>query len=238
MGFAERRQLVEKRMGQMDAGRALSLARHRLNAAIESAIGRFAGGDCLDCGAGLSPYESVLGATADEVTIVDIEDRSGRVDVLADIQDMPQIADGAFNTVLCTQVLEHVPHPRRALGELARVLAAGGVLIASVPHLSAIHEAPNDFFRYTEFGLRSLAEEAGLEVVELTPTGGILSFLGHGLSVALMTTLGTLPGLFHAVRLINYGLLVRLAEPLDRWFGMAGRYPCDYVLVARKPVVT
>lgn len=238
MGFAERRQVVERRMGQLHAGRALSLARHRLNSCIESAIGRFAGGDCLDCGAGLSPYDAVLASKADDVTVVDIEDRSGRVDVLADIQDMPHIGDETFDTVLCTQVLEHVPHPRRAMGELARVLAPGGSLIASVPHLSAIHEAPNDFYRYTEFGLRSLAEEAGLEVVELTPTGGIISFLGHGLSVALMTTLGTLPGLFHVVRLLNYGLLVRLAEPFDRWFGMTRRYPCDYVLVARKRVMT
>lgn len=36
MGFAERRQVVERRMGQLHAGRALSLARHRLNS-IESA---------------------------------------------------------------------------------------------------------------------------------------------------------------------------------------------------------
>ncbi len=42
-------------------------------------------------------------------------------------------ADGTFDLVLCCEVLEHVPHPEKALSELRRVLRPGGVLIASVP---------------------------------------------------------------------------------------------------------
>ena len=46
--------------------------------------------------------------------------------------------DGAFGTVLCTEVLEHIPDPSTALREFQRVLQPGGVLIGSVPARSAI----------------------------------------------------------------------------------------------------
>jgi SAM-dependent methyltransferase len=122
------------------------------------------------------------------------------------------------------------------MAELARVLAPGGHLILSVPHLSAIHEAPNDFFRYTRFGLESLCRAVGLEAVEVSATSGLVAFIAHGLSVGLMASVGSIPGFFHPIRLLNELILIRLAGVIDRVIGFAGRYPCDYVLVARKQV--
>jgi SAM-dependent methyltransferase len=61
----------------------------------------------------------------------------GHVAVEGDIEAMP-FADGTFATVLCTEVLEHVPYPETALGEIHRVLRPGGTLIGSVPARSAI----------------------------------------------------------------------------------------------------
>ena len=46
--------------------------------------------------------------------------------------------DGSFATVLCTEVLEHVPHPDAALREIGRVLRPGGLLVGSVPCRSLI----------------------------------------------------------------------------------------------------
>jgi SAM-dependent methyltransferase len=62
---------------------------------------------------------------------------SGHIAVEGDIEDMP-FADATFASVLCTEVLEHVPHPESALDEIHRVLRPGGVLIGSVPARSAI----------------------------------------------------------------------------------------------------
>jgi SAM-dependent methyltransferase len=236
MGFTQRRQTVEQRLSAAGSLHRLSLARFRLEARLASSINAVVRGRCLDCGAGRSPYAPLLAATADRVTVVDIEDRSGHVDVIADIQDMPQLGNASFDSVLCTQVLEHVPEPARAMAELSRVLVPGGHLIVSVPHLSAIHEAPNDFFRYTRYGLESLCRGAGLEVVDVSATAGLVAFLAHGASVGLMTSLGAVPGLFHPTRLFNELILIRLAGVIDRIIGLPGRYPCDYVLVARKRV--
>jgi ubiquinone/menaquinone biosynthesis C-methylase UbiE len=54
-----------------------------------------------------------------------------------DIESMP-FADATFETVVCTEVLEHVPHPESALAEMRRVLRPGGLLLGSVPARSWI----------------------------------------------------------------------------------------------------
>ncbi len=50
----------------------------------------------------------------------------------ADIEALP-FADGSFDGVICSEVIEHVDAPRRALIEVTRVLAPGGRLALSVP---------------------------------------------------------------------------------------------------------
>ncbi len=53
-------------------------------------------------------------------------------DVAADLTDLP-FADGAFDVVLSSHVLEHIPDDRAAIGELARVLRPGGWAVIMVP---------------------------------------------------------------------------------------------------------
>ena len=71
--------------------------------------------------------------------------------------------DGAFDTVLSVQVLEHTPDPGALIGEMSRVLAPDGVLILSAPFQFKLHEQPHDYFRYSPHGLRTLCEAADLE---------------------------------------------------------------------------
>jgi SAM-dependent methyltransferase len=54
--------------------------------------------------------------------------RESRIDVTA----LP-FADGSFDLIVCSHVLEHVPDDDAALGELHRVLAADGQLLLLVP---------------------------------------------------------------------------------------------------------
>lgn len=94
--------------------------------------------------------------------------------VLGDIEAMP-FADGSFGTVLCTEVLEHVPDPAGALAEIRRVLQPGGVLIGTVPAHSWIWRlrflsstCPGDEPFHNEYTKDEVREMlGGFEVVEL-----------------------------------------------------------------------
>jgi len=48
-------------------------------------------------------------------------------------------ADGSLDVVVCNQVLEHLKNVFSVMDEIARVLAPGGVLVASVPNLGSLH---------------------------------------------------------------------------------------------------
>jgi SAM-dependent methyltransferase len=52
--------------------------------------------------------------------------------VRADALCLP-FADGAFDQVIASEVLEHIPEDRQAMSEIARVLKPGGRLAVSVP---------------------------------------------------------------------------------------------------------
>jgi SAM-dependent methyltransferase len=53
--------------------------------------------------------------------------------VRTNVESLP-FEDGAFDLVLCTQVLEHVVDPPTVLRELTRVLEPGGTLLLSTDH--------------------------------------------------------------------------------------------------------
>jgi ubiquinone/menaquinone biosynthesis C-methylase UbiE len=63
------------------------------------------------------------------------------LDIVSDICDIP-VPNGSFDAVLCAEVLEHLPDPQRALGELSRVLRPGGRLLLTAPFCSLTHFSP------------------------------------------------------------------------------------------------
>ncbi len=211
-----------------------SLAAHQLYASTLPLVEAHARGRCLDAGTGRSPWQPLLAARGLEVLTLDVEDRSGAVDIIADLQNMPSVPDASLGTVLCTQVLEHLPRPWDALAEIERVLQPGGHLILSVPHLSMLHEVPHDYYRFTRYGLASLLSERGFRVLQIRESGGLVSFLSHLFSMVLMTTLGSLPGLTRLVWGLNYLVLVKGAGLVDAVLGLRWIYPCNYVVLAQK----
>jgi len=86
-----------------------------------------------------------------------------RPDVFGDAENLPFVTRSA-NTVLMLDVLEHVPHPRKALSEGHRCLQKNGTLILIVPFLYPIHDAPHDYRRWSIYGLKKLAGELGFTI--------------------------------------------------------------------------
>ena len=93
------------------------------------------------CGTGLNLRHLPEGSTGVDINPRNVELLQTRLPnhtiVEGDVEALP-FADGSFGTVLCTEVIEHIPDPSAALAEYRRVLQPGGVLIGSVPARSAI----------------------------------------------------------------------------------------------------
>jgi ubiquinone/menaquinone biosynthesis C-methylase UbiE len=97
------------------------------------------GDDVLEIGPGFGATTSVLARRSGSLTVVELSESYCRrlrrklgdeVEIVqADATAMP-FADGRFSGVVCFTMLHHVPSPElqdRLLGEVARVLRAGGV---------------------------------------------------------------------------------------------------------------
>ena len=72
--------------------------------------------------------------------------------------------------------------PEDVFAQAYRVLKSGGFLVLTTPQTWGLHGAPHDYYRYTEYGLRYLAERAGFDVVRIEPTCGIWATVGQRLS--------------------------------------------------------
>ena len=121
----------------------------------------------LDLGAQTGPYA----AHFPRRVALDLRPGPG-VDVVGDALALG-IASASVDVVLCTEMLEHVTEPQRAIDEMYRVLKPGGMLLLTTRFLFPIHDAPHDYFRFTKYGLRHLLR--GFDILELheetTPVG-------------------------------------------------------------------
>ena len=148
-------------------------------------------GRLLDVGCGKKPYAQWL-PSVDRHFGVDMPSTMHGVehaDALASVLALP-FDSGVFDSVLCTEVLEHTPSPIAGLREMARVAKPGALLLLTVPSSEQLHEKPYDYCRFTCYWLEYLLRETGWEIVRLQPRGGALLELGYRLSIFLYSSLG------------------------------------------------
>lgn len=74
------------------------------------------------------------------------------------------ITSGSYDTVICTEVLEHTCNPFKALIEIHRILKKGGRAIVTVPCNFRVHGPLPDSWRITEHGIRQMADQCGFKV--------------------------------------------------------------------------
>ncbi len=146
----------------------------------------------LDVGCGGGILSEALAKEGAQVMGLDLSDtaiqvakqhaRQQKLEIDYRYESVEQIArerPGSFDVVTCMEMLEHVPEPARAMGEMSRVLRPGGFLVLSTPMYWPRHEAPYDFFRYPYDGLLRLVKVSGLELTRLFNRGRSYAFVGQ-----------------------------------------------------------
>tara|TARA_E500000178_G_C16932139_1_gene712252 strand:- start:665 stop:1327 length:663 start_codon:yes stop_codon:yes gene_type:complete len=139
------------------------MSRRRLNNFIERDINNFkkvkepkilfvgSGGELQDYVRNFSSY----------LYSIDI-DPSRKPDQIIDLTD-PNFCQNyngdKVNLVCIFEVLEHTKNPLLAIKNIYNLIEKGSVVLLSTPFIFNIHDEPNDFYRFTKYGLKEIFKE-------------------------------------------------------------------------------
>ena len=131
-------------------------------------------GSLMDFGCGTKPYQSLF-TNMSSYTGVDFDGggnpyKKSGIDVYYNGKDLP-FGDNSFDSILSTEVIEHIFNPDEIISELNRVLKPGGKLLLTCPFSWPEHEQPWDYARYSSFGIRNLLEKHGFVIEKQEKTG-------------------------------------------------------------------
>jgi len=131
-------------------------------------------GKLLDFGCGSKPYESLFSNVQEYIGLDYKNDGHNHsnesVDVFYNGKEIP-FEDETFDSVLSTQVFEHVEDIEFTIRELHRVLKKDGKILITAPFIFPEHELPHDYRRLTSTGLISLLQRHGFKAIEVNKNG-------------------------------------------------------------------
>ena len=139
-------------------------------------------GVMMDFGCGLKPYKNLF-INIDQYIGVDFKSEGHLhekedIDVYYDGRHIP-FTNGYFDSVLCSEVLEHVFNLNEILQEINRVMKPGAKFLITVPFSWDEHEIPNDFGRYTSYGIKYILEQHGFEIDKSVKIGNFIAVIGQ-----------------------------------------------------------
>ncbi len=199
-------------------------------------IKKYVNGKLLDLGCGEVPLYATYKDHITENICLDWENTCHKInhlDFTCDINRGLPFENGEFETIILSDVLEHVPEPLFLLSEIYRVLSTDGVLLLNVPFYYWIHEQPYDYYRYTEFALRRFVESSGLKLVFIKSIGGVPEILADIIAknVSNLRIIGR-PISSILQKCVFMFIKSRYGKKVSK--GSGKKFPLGYFLVARK----
>ncbi len=174
-------------------------------------------GTVLDIGCGQKPYKKII--TKKDIKYFGLEHLKtlhgfSEVDVTGSALQLP-FKNSVADLVVSFQVMEHIPEPELFLMEIFRVLKPGGNCLLMTPFIWGEHEIPYDYFRYTRYGIKYLADKTGFKVLSINADVGSLTTLTIRFNYFIMQRAGRI--LRHLI--IPFVWVNQfVARKLDYWF--------------------
>jgi len=199
-------------------------------------------GSLMDFGCGSKPYKPLFNVT--EYIGVDFQGQGHShenelIDVFYDGKTLP-FENDRFDSIFSSEVFEHVFNLEHMLKELNRVLKPGGKMLITCPFAICEHETPNDFARYTSYGLTDLLKRNGFKILQFNKVGTAYEtssqiFISYFYEGILRRLLGRIP----VIRTIAKVIVVPLLNILSISFNaiLPGRndlYMNNLVLVTKE----
>jgi len=208
--------------------------------AYDRHIRHFCRGRLVDLGCGRVPlYEAYKAYILDNTCVdwVNTIHKNEYLDFECDLTEKLPFENETFDTVVLSDVLEHVPQPEALWKEKGRILVRGDRVLLNVPFYYWLHETPHDYYRYTEYALRRFATLEGFNVLLLEPLGGVPEIFADILG---KTFVGCFPVLGRPMSMLVQSMTHRFVKTsLGKKISTATghQFPLGYFLVAEKQMV-
>jgi SAM-dependent methyltransferase len=126
------------------------------------------------------------GSQVTSADVLDIDPRNKAATVCGDLRHLAAVADGAFDCIILTQVLQYIDDVAAAVRETHRILKPDGTLLMTVPFIASVDTAASaDYWRFTPDGVRALLGRTfPPAATEVAPMGGFTSTVAFLMGMA------------------------------------------------------
>ena len=136
-----------------------------------NSITKNAYGNCLEYGSGREPYRNVLRNRVEHYVSCDWSEESKSVKTSTG-REMKALS-GQFDSIVCTDVIQHISNPSACLDELYDLLKPGGVLCLSSVFFFPVCDL-KDYWRFSKEGMVELCQRSGFHIQNVDQRAGAL----------------------------------------------------------------
>lgn len=177
---------------------------------IQNALSKHtkAGGKILDAGSGNRAFKKY--SRSQVYDALDFrQNKTNSIDIIADLnKPIKQIPSNTYDAVVSVQVLEHLKNPNLFFSEMKRILKPKGILIISTNFFYPLHMEPNDYYRFTRYGLMHLGKSSGLKPVFIESQGGPVQTVSYLfftlLAILFLKKYKIIQGMYYAIIFIPF----------------------------------
>jgi len=202
----------------------------------DRSLNKYAKGHLLDLGCGKVPLYNAYKKYISENTCIDWDNSFHKnifLDMYCDLNTMLPLESNAYDTVILSDVLEHIKEPKALWKEINRIMICDGILFLNVPFFYWLHEEPHDYYRYTKYALLAMAEESGFEVIEFETLGGVPEILADILAKTTIRIprIGKLLAVI-IQKLTSIFIRMKIGKKISKV--TSNQFPFGYAIIAKK----
>lgn len=157
----------------------------------------------------------------------------GELDYKCNVWQIPEKSE-TFDTILCTEVFEHLPYPQDTLKELMRLLKPNGKLILTAPFSSIPHMNPYYYFSgFSQDFYFFFGNQYGFTIRKMIPNGDAYSYTAQELNPAV----NSIPNLFlkWIIKIPMHLMLIPILKAFSKLYKNNASYlPFGYHLILQK----
>ena len=164
--------------------------------------------------------------------------KTKKTHVVCDSMYLP-LKKGKFDGIVCVNSLYYYNNPFKSVKEFSQILKKNGKLVIVVPFIYPIHDATEDKYRFTEYGIRELLKD-DFNIKELKTIGGIFNLpavffhsLIKGIPLMVPKIIKNPIKFFSIIILYPFYVTAQLISLLD-FLDISDRWPTYYFTIAIK----